>query len=571
MGNCGCKGPCTCGSVKAIKTDCCGSNQQQCCTPVLPCTPTPFFAQSPTCQENNIQNIIYEQFRAELTVSNSWNIPDCGGSAILSVSGLRGVLIGSYLWNGSFGYFQVIGFNAATNQVTIQNNCNDGNAVVGTQIPACSEFVVTDPPSSSGGTTPTLFPFVAIDFTAPAVSTCLDITVTTVNGLAVGKNVQIGSGIYRLNSIPSSTIINICNDGSGITPGTSVIAQNSQGQFQYPVVLIDTNPCTNTGAVTGVLLICDGGVAKPLTGTTLGSIPVLTDADTGAVTFQPLNIPTSTCTILTACLILTPGQFDYTLIVDDSRQFSVGDIIQIGTRTDRFVITGIPAGQQIIYVTIDTDPTEVQTIDPGTSVCIVSCCEIIESITIPCAPRYTVVEIVVHIYIRVPVMDAFNYYEDNVGTLGGIADIILAAPPDSCVDAIYSLKAHVSMATVLSYTSDSDFTSRYQEIQAEWNVNPYNPYSGKMVWYQTDPEDTKDILGFNPTAHEATFNQLTTGDLNMNYQQEDIEALALVTAPVTDSLTFWYKLTMGDNLVTATITSVSFMLSGWVEITIVDV
>lgn len=579
MGNCGCKGPCncgSCGSTKIVNTGCCGSQpKQQCCSPVLPCTLTPFFAQSPTCQEDNVQNIIYEQFRAELTIANSWNIPDCGGSAVLSVSGLRGLLIGSYLWNGSYGYFQVIGFNAATNQVTIQNNCNDGNAEVGTQVPACSEFVVVDPPSTSGGTTPTLFPYVAIDFTAPAVSACIDITVTTVNGLAVGKNVQIGSGIYRLASIPSSTIINICNDGTGITPGTPVIAQNAQGQFQYPIVLIDTNPCTNDAATQGALIVCNGNVAVPLDGVTAGSVPVLIDPETNYVEFQALSIPTRTCTSLTACLVLTPGTLEYTLVVADSSQFEIGDILQIGTRTDRYTVTSIPDATHLI-VLVDTNPGTIQTINPGTSVCIVDCCEIIIDREIPCAPKLTLTEIPVRVYILTADLDENGYYTVEFSALpdsSAFATVDLPEPPGSCVGVTYAYKGHVSAATAVKFVPGEDLqASMYQEIQVIWQTNPINPYSGKTVWWTSMPGDVILVL---PDDDLTTLNQLTTnGGMGtvgiIPYHQNDIEGLGTSTAPVVDNLLCYYRLQVGSSHPPFSVSQIYFMFSGWLEVMVVE-
>lgn len=398
MSNCGCNPPTlitgSC-ETEEINSSCCGNVSQA--------TPTPYYVQAGVCQESHCQTLVTQQFYATLKVANSWNIPACEGSAVLSIPGLAAIAIGSYLWADPWGYFEVIAFDSTNAQVTVQNNCTDGNQPVGTQVPGNTYFVVAPPPSVSGGGGPTtLYPYVAIDFTAPANGACLDITVTTVAGLAVGKNIQIGSGIYRLSSIGSSTIVNICNDGFGITPGTSVIAQNGAGQYQYPLILIDTNPCTNTPVTSGALIVCKDSLMQPLEGTTDGMIPVL-DADTGEVTFEILDVPTRTCATLTACLTLVPGQATYTITVSDSSQFTVGDLLQIGTRTDRLTVTDIPDATHVTG-TLDPIPGTIVDIAPGVSVCIADCCEILDI-------KFT------DMFANLDVQYGYNQSADKTGTL----------------------------------------------------------------------------------------------------------------------------------------------------------
>lgn len=373
---CGCGKPKCNGSIES-NVGCCGNVSKA--TPLSSCGTV-----TGACSEDHCQTIINQQFLASLKVLNSWNVPDCGGAASLSVIGLKAIAIGSNLWAEQYGYFEVIGFNADTQIITVQNNCIDGNAPAGTNIPACSEFTVTDPPlADGGGGQPSLFPYVAVDFTAPNIDTCLLITVTTVNGLVVGKNVQIGSGIYRIESIPDGTHITICNDGDGITPGTAVIAKNPANQFQYPIILIDANPCTNDEVTTGCLVVCNNNIMSPLGNVAdglplAGSIPMVQEDGSCEVAFEFLNIPTRTCTVLLCCLTLVSGEDTYVIRVADTSEFNVGDILQIGTRTDRFTITDIIDGTHF-EATVDPVPGATIDIDTGTSVCIVDCCEILEA------------------------------------------------------------------------------------------------------------------------------------------------------------------------------------------------
>lgn len=347
------------------------------CETLLPATPTPYYAEGVgSCEQDNTQKIYIQSFYTSIKTSSVWNIPACGETAVLVFPNLKGILAGASLWSSAYGYFAVEQFNATTSEVTIRNNCILGNAPVGVTVPACTEFIIAPPSCCSGGEgqDSLLFPYVAVDFTAPADATCILITVTSVNGLGVGKLIQIGSGTYRIDSISSSENITICNDGSGIIAGTPVIAKNLAGDYQYPIIQLDTNPCTNDTVVEGSLIACNAGAMAPLTGSVIGMIPVLQDPVTGEVEFKTIGIPTDTCTNLTLALVLNaanPGP--YPLIVADSSGFLIGDILQLGTRTDRFTVTLIPSATQI-NATVDPVPGN-EIIPAGTSVCIIGCCE----------------------------------------------------------------------------------------------------------------------------------------------------------------------------------------------------
>jgi hypothetical protein len=84
-----------------------------------------------------------------LVISNAWNVPACDASAVLSVPGLETVLIGSYIWNPTYGWFLLTAFDSVNFQITVKNLCFSGNAVAGTVVPAGAEFVFGAPPSST--------------------------------------------------------------------------------------------------------------------------------------------------------------------------------------------------------------------------------------------------------------------------------------------------------------------------------------------------------------------------------------------------------------------------------------
>lgn len=87
-----------------------------------------------------------------LVVSNSWNVPACGAEAVLSIPGLTTVLIGSYIYNPTYGRFKITAFDSVNQQVTVLNECLPGNAAPGSVVPALTTFIFSAPPSSGDAT-----------------------------------------------------------------------------------------------------------------------------------------------------------------------------------------------------------------------------------------------------------------------------------------------------------------------------------------------------------------------------------------------------------------------------------
>lgn len=240
--NSGCGGCGGCGSVNAsqviLNPVSAGTRS---CSPLSntcggqPANPQPFYECAPQCAENHCQEIVNNYFSASVCTSYAFNMPDCGDVASVYFLGVKSLPVGSYLWDDLAGYLEVTAFNNQTGLATLLNNCNEGNAAAGTNIPACTCFTVQAPPCCDDSPDPST-PFLAADFTAPADSSCVTITVTSVAGLAIGDIISLGAGLYLLNDILSPTVIEICNTGEGITPGTLVEARNESGQLQYPIV-----------------------------------------------------------------------------------------------------------------------------------------------------------------------------------------------------------------------------------------------------------------------------------------------------------------------------------------------
>lgn len=374
---CGISNPCRCrvSGQPLGCSPCSPSGAIAPCSNVVPAAPTPYYNCASPCPENHNTKIVIQQFYADIKIADSWNIPTCGGLAIVNVPGLKSVNIGSYIWDNTYGYFEITAFDGATGNLTVLNHCNDGNVSPGTTVPACTTFTITDPPidvPSIGNTC------VAIDFTAPDVNDCIDITLTNENNLRASDTIQIGSGFYFVEAVKPNNIITICNRGEGITPGTPVIALNAVGDYQYCLTIISANPCDADAITMGKLLACSGdGVAAPITGQQTGYIPVLENLD-GSVEFLPVvDIPF--CHLLVADLSIVNGTANYVLNVDSHGEWVVGDILQIANQPSyRFEITGFVDSTHV-NVTATPVPGGSSTIPANSRVCTIGCCEALEN------------------------------------------------------------------------------------------------------------------------------------------------------------------------------------------------
>jgi hypothetical protein len=333
--------------------------------------------------------VIQKSVGVAVKITNAWNIPECGETATLNVPGLTEVGIGSIVWLQSFGYFTITQFNynSGNPQLTVRNDCLSANADPGTAVPACSVATIGIP-DSSGTTTggpSSIYPYQASDFIIPAVSagmgctTPVQISVTNVNGLSAGKNVQIAGNTYLLVSVDSATLITICNKGLGGTVGTTVFARDSSGLLIHPVILIDVNSCTNATITSGAVLACNDGTASPLTGAMVGMLISLTNVTTGEAQYVASPFPTLNCTSLTECLTLDPtlpADHAYLVYVLSTADFLVGDLVLLGGREGTVDSIIDATSMRIVFtgaiVTAVTYPV-------GTPVCEADCCTTIQN------------------------------------------------------------------------------------------------------------------------------------------------------------------------------------------------
>lgn len=337
------------------------------------CTAVPYYQQTDVCVEDHCLKVYQPQFNFSVCPTSSWNVPQCGQTAILSVPGLLGATVGSYLWHPQFGYYKIISVDAVNGLLGIVNTCVEGNASAGAQVPACTCFVVTDPPveTNLSGVC------VALDFVAPAEDVPLDILLTGTTGLTVGDIVQIGTGFYFLSAIKPDNIVTIINKGEGITPGTPVVAFDAEGNPLLCLSTISENPCDREAIDEIKLLGCDGdGLIVPLNVDNEDWVVTGLDPVDNTVVLRPIGATGDDCTTLVGVFNLSAGVANYANIaVTTSAPFVVGDILEIqGGGSFRFEVTNIPNATHI-DVTVSPVPAAPASFADGSVVCIQSCCE----------------------------------------------------------------------------------------------------------------------------------------------------------------------------------------------------
>lgn len=166
------------------------------------------------------ENVVCEEICTALVVVNSWNIPACGQSAVLSVPGTYNVLIGSYIWNPTYGWFEVTQFDSLNRQITVMNECITNNGSPGTPVPANTMFVFGAPPGSTaitvsaeglgiGPNLTTVNTPLAFAVQNPTIVIPQPGTYLLMGGVEVSNNlvqsstiVTVSGGLRRLNNTP---------------------------------------------------------------------------------------------------------------------------------------------------------------------------------------------------------------------------------------------------------------------------------------------------------------------------------------------------------------------------------
>jgi len=319
--------------------------------------------------------------------TQAFNMPACDGTGSIFVDDATRLFPGALLYAVGIGYLTVVAILDAS-EVTVRNDCPDCSlhiATPGTPIASGTQFGVGVPFCASEGEVEFLGARLNSDYFIPNVGACVLIAVTSIEGFAIGDTISIGSNRYRINDIPTTTSMEICNDGDGGAPGTLVEKDpDGDGVLDYPILRINTvNPCTADPVDQGKLLVCYGGSQqRRLEGTIDNQVPAWdeTEEDFVLKVFSNLAI----CINLVCCLTVDPGDPDCN-----------EHVIEVSPDTDDFAIalaavSPNPLKVQIagddFCVTEIVDSTHLRVIpafeivslvdyDAGAPICVADCCE----------------------------------------------------------------------------------------------------------------------------------------------------------------------------------------------------
>lgn len=323
------------------------------------------------CEEDHIQRIVYKRYGFTLRVKPSFVWPALEESVTLQVEGVDRLSPGSLLWNPNAGYLHVVSFDFANQTVIAKNEGESCNIYTGGEtLPECTDFVVGPPTCGTGSTPIPNIPYLAADFISTAGGECALAAVTNILGLTVNDVVSVNGYEYRIGNIVDSSTIQLCNDGDGAPAGT-VIQWDDDGDniSNIPVlVTASENPCTRDGIAAGVILACDGGnVAKPLTGSVGGQIPVWNDI-TARFELKNIAAPYTVCTALTADLVLDPVHVgSYIITVNSTVSFIATNTVIIN---NVFYTVNSVDDATTMHITPFATPVAVETLSAGTPVCL---------------------------------------------------------------------------------------------------------------------------------------------------------------------------------------------------------
>lgn len=437
------------------------------------CGGTPYYLDA--CVQDHCQRIYQQQYKFSVCPEEDWNVPLCGFTAVLHVPGLIGISVGAYLWHEAYGYFKVTAADSNAGTISVTNTCPNVSyqALPGSQIPKCTCFTLTNGPWDAEN------PFsdvcVAVSFTAPALDTPTDITLTSVTGLQAGNIIEIGSGFYYVSEIKPNNVITIVNQGEGIVPGTPVLAQDVNGNFLNCIQIIDQSPCERDPIEQGKVIACDAdGVQAPLDVGSEGDVLYGVDPLSDEAKFAPLDSSVPVCTELTAALSIVAADPTYTISVESTTGIVVNDILVIGDNSWRAFVTGVP-GATSLDITISPTPGANSSVSVGTRVCQIGCCEDLRT----CGIQASYSVIAPALYNQSILLDPPDvYYEVTLDPT-----FLTVTAPSDCPGATYLLEASLNVTAVVLALISSVEGTEYNfttEIQADWANNI--GFGGRINW-----------------------------------------------------------------------------------------
>ena len=509
---------------------CATTPSSSCCTPSVPAQP--YYTAVKLCPEDCADGTVIQTISQLYKNDTSFAMPACGESVSVVFSGVTEAAIGAYLWAGGIGFLKITGFNADTHSLTLQNPCPTGQCVEqltsGAFIAGNTPFILTIEPcdvDQAGGILG-LFPYLASGFLSPSNGNCVEIATTNVNGLSANRLITLAGGTYRIDAILSGTSMRICNDGAGLPAGVTVDYVDTNGTYINPIVLIDSNPCSNPESLAGLPVVCDSGILSPLVGTQDGQILVY-DHSAGAANFRTLGIPTLNCTDLTICLTLdpalTPGT-PYLTTVSDTSGFSPGDVINI--LLSEFTVDSIVNGTQMYIIPV-VHPGAIQTYPPGTTVCAADCC------TINSERIDTVETSLSNIITRYTANQRINGGQRNAANVGVAESAPLASPiaisvaGNSAVgnvaaltitnaSLVYTMKVHITVMWQWWYRLDGALNDGAEIVLAGYYG--YGAFGGALALSGQLPQSHyhRPLIGGNIARHSNSWTTTYTETVPVN-------------------------------------------------------
>lgn len=218
----------------------CQTNYTSCCSP---CVPT-------NCAE------LCNSF----VTTNSWNVPAIGANAVLNVSCLKQLTVGTYIYHPTYGYLRIVSFDATLGQLTVTNDGAYGNTP-GAIVPAGTSFMNT--------AVSTMDISVVTDFTPTFVTT--GGLVVTPSSVFHSQYKLLGGGMKWVNVKLRAVLSGAAAPSMVFTlPVASLSGFTSYALFDLtPPPYIDGSITSNAAGTTGTLVKSDG-TNFALSDTTIG-------------------------------------------------------------------------------------------------------------------------------------------------------------------------------------------------------------------------------------------------------------------------------------------------------------
>ena len=323
------------------------------------------------CKEDHTVTLIESSYTTTVCTCGSWVMPAIGESVQLHLNQVTDLLPGAILYNSSVGHLHVQSYDKQSGYVLAINQGGDDNAEAGTTFPEGMCFHVGIPVECDCANDWT-GPCLAADFTSPGIGDTAQASVTTVSGLFVFDTIDIGGYMYKIVEITDANSIVVKNEGYGAPVGTVIKADPKCSgrpcQVKITVVSND-NPCMQEPVKEGLVLVCDEGTPKPITGEATGQV-LGWDNDDGVWKLVNAGIKDK-CTFTTKCSVtLDPQVTTYIIYVNNPGIFEVGDTFTLDSIV--YTITEVHFGstEDTNYIRANRSaPQQIGSIPVGTTIC----------------------------------------------------------------------------------------------------------------------------------------------------------------------------------------------------------